>query len=157
MSEAQNTPETKEENPPAEPKGRWCLVANVTTEYLYANRPAGAWHLPEGAKVYVNRAIWGDGWYSAQILCKDRRTHRWFKTIVKVHWLHHFRAVVEYSPSLQRRLDAEDFLGGYDENGADACRWYVEYGNQQAVDWETERIVRRHEPTLNRRERVSTE
>lgn len=134
-----------EEEQASPPRGRWCLVANISKEYANANRP-GKPRFGAGTKVYVDGPFCGDGWENTHILAQDRRSRRWFVMILDVDWLCNFRATQEYSPSLQKRLDEHGFIGGYDDNVRDICSRFVEGGQHRALALEVHRVQRRYLP-----------
>jgi hypothetical protein len=109
---------------------RWCLVANVSERYEKAQHPQEfKKRFSAGRKVYVNSPHWGDGWERTQIFVQDHRNAHWYVQVFRVEWLHNFRAVLEYSPTMRVRLDEHSFLGGYTDKDKKRCEDFAKEGN----------------------------
>jgi hypothetical protein len=146
------TPEDPPEKVPFVPP-RWCVVANVSEEYVQADR-RGKPHFAVGAKVYVVGNPHPGMDETFQVLARHRGSHDWVTFILKRRMLENWRIVLERSPSVLTRLRerAEQLpedarIGGESDDEKAKCLDWAHYCGQQRLDWLLGRIQREHQET----------
>ena len=90
----------------------WCLVGNIIERHPFGESKeilTGSKHFRPGAKVYVSRIIWGDGFERIAVIGRPRKQKNYIEVVMRTEHIENFRIQKVYTPFLLKMMAESDY------------------------------------------------